>query len=124
MNIIVYHIGEMVSAITTTLLCLILIYGCYWIIRTKLNPNKIRGEVIVKAMAEAYQDVFINTLFPEDVDPDILAMHDVMSAGHFDVRSFDCMMKPLCNCVDQHNDWTEGTAYSLWLNSFIKRIQV
>lgn len=127
MDIIVYRIGELVSTIGATMICLILIWGCYWIFRSKLNPHKITNKDLKYAMTMAYKDVFDeNSIYLPVVweYPEQAAMHDALSAGEFNTRSVHCMINPLCNWMDEYNHWKPGTAYGMWVTSLVQHIQV
>lgn len=127
MDIIVYRIGEMVSAIGATMICLIFILGTYWILRSKLNPQKITERNLRHAMTMAYKDVFDedSNLLPMVWEyPEQAAMHDALSTGNFNTRSIHCMINPLCNWMDEYNHWKPGTTYGNWMQRVIQYIQV
>lgn len=122
MDIIVYRIGEMVSTIGATLICLILIWGCYWIFRTKLNPHKITKADLQKAMTEAYKDVVDD--HTEWDYPALESMHDAMISGEVDPLYVNCIIHQLCDSIDEYNHRSIGRTYDMWMTSLIRHIQV
>lgn len=126
MNIVVYHLGELVAVVGSGLVCMILVWGFYWILRSKLNPYKITQKNLTYAMMMAYRDVFDGTdLFSITWDhPRQACLHDALLDGKFDPQSFQFNCMIVCDWIDRYNDWESGTTYNMWMTNLVQRIQV